>query len=399
MLFCIIAFIVIVGMGSIYLYFRQYQIRLKKLEDELQASLAAQHKLEDISRRNEIIINNTNSGLAYITSDYIVQWENFSTCSADLQYEIYKKGELCYKSAYNKSEPCENCLLQKVMASKQIEQKSFTLPNGKSIEVLGNPLIQPNGEIGGIIIRVDDITERQEMIQNLKIAKEKAEESDRLKTAFLANMSHEIRTPLNAIIGFSNLLTQAELPEERKHFSKIILKNNDLLLQLINDIFDLSKIESGIINFHPQEINISEFFNEIAVSFRYKMPNDIEFLCELPHESCIVILDPSQLRKIVINFMNNAIKFTPKGRIILGYEIENNGIKCYVSDTGIGVEKENFSIIFNRFEKLNKFVQGTGLGLSICKAIVDAYGGNIGLNSEKGKGSTFWAWLPCPMKR
>ena len=231
---------------------------------------------------------------------------------------------------------------------------------------------------------------------NLEKEKENAQKADRLKSAFLANMSHEIRTPLNAIVGFSSLLQDVEDSEERAQFVEIINTNSDLLLRLINDILDLSKIESGIVEFSREDFDMVSFFDGVTMSLRQRVTNpDVEFIIENPYKSCIVYLDRDRLTQVFINFVTNAIKYTLKGFVKVSYKYENEGIYVSVEDTGIGIPESKHHRIFHRFEKLDDFAQGTGLGLSICKAIVDAGGGKIGFTSKEGCGSTFWAWIPC----
>lgn len=355
-----------------------------------------QHYLEDVCRRDEIIINNTNSGLAYITPDYIVQWENISICTPDIAYETYRKGELCYKSAYKRDAPCKDCLLKRVMKSKKIEQREFVLENGRHVEVLANPVLQRDNELEGIVIRVDDITERQKMIGDLRDAKKRAEESDKLKSAFLANVSHEIRTPLNAIVGFSSLLFNADDQSDKEQFMQIITTNNELLLRLFSDILELSKIEAGMVgqNDEYDEVVLTDLFNETGDFFKSKMNENVKLINAAPQDRQPYKVDGYSIRLAIKQFLNNAIKFTKEGFIRFGFELVDNGIRCYVSDTGIGITEENKDRIFERFEKVDPFTQGTGLGLSICKAIADLRNGRIGVDSEVGKGSTFWIWLP-----
>lgn len=356
--------------------------------------LQLQHKLELANKRDELIINNINSGIAYIDSNYTVQWENMASCSASLSYEAYKTGEYCYKSAHGRNEPCENCVMQRALQSRQVEQIEFTFDNGKSVEVFATPVFSPTDEIEGVVIRVDNITERKIMITALEQSKEQAEESDRLKSAFLANMSHEIRTPLNAIVGFSDLLLATNDEEEKQEYGNIITANNELLLQLIGDILDLSKMESGTFNLVPQEVDIALLFNDLVTTMRQRVKAGVELICDNPYASCIATLDSGRLSQVVTNFVTNAIKFTTQGYIKMGYGYAQGGIYVYVTDTGIGISKEKQSKVFDRFEKLNDFAQGTGLGLSICKAIVEAQNGKIGVDSTEGVGSTFWAWVP-----
>ena len=252
----------------------------------------------------------------------------------------------------------------------------------------------------GNVIRYTGIafnnTKWEKMAQELKEMKDKAELSDRLKSAFLANMSHEIRTPLNAIVGFSELLVDSDDPDEKKEYWHIIESNNDLLLRLINDILDLSKIESGIIDRKRERFNLTKLCNELYVMMRSKIPNaDVELVQDNPCPECLIFLDSNRLKQVWMNFLTNAVKYTRSGYIRMGYSVEKDGIRFYVEDTGTGIPKELQDRVFGRFQKLNEFVQGTGLGLAISRAIVEAAGGEIGFTSEQGIGSTFWAWVPC----
>lgn len=238
-------------------------------------------------------------------------------------------------------------------------------------------------------------TKWEKMIQQLKELKEKAELSDRLKSAFLANMSHEIRTPLNAIVGFSELMVTCDDPEEKKEYINIFQSNNELLLRLINDILDLSKIESGIIERRKENFNLAKVCNELFVTIQAKMTNpNVELRLDGPNSECWVLLDRNRLKQVWMNFLTNAVKCTKSGYIKMGYGIEREGLRIYVEDTGIGIPDDLHDKVFTRFEKLNEFSQGTGLGLTISRAIVEAAGGEVGFTSKLGVGSTFWAWLP-----
>lgn len=239
-----------------------------------------------------------------------------------------------------------------------------------------------------------DITELKETEMKLTKAKEKAEESDHLKSAFLANMSHEIRTPLNAIIGFSSLLQETADPEEKKQYVDIVEENNRLLLQLISDILDLSKIESGTVEMCPEKMETRQLCIDLVNTLRMRTEEKVE-LCTAPNlPKRYIVSDKNRIYQVLMNFITNAIKFTSEGSIIVGYDIYENEVKFYVKDTGIGIEPEKQERIFERFVKLNSFIPGTGLGLSICQSIISQLGGKIGLESEPGKGSCFWFTHP-----
>ena len=245
--------------------------------------------------------------------------------------------------------------------------------------------------VGGSLL----IDERKKMEEELLKAKEAAEISNHLKSAFLANMSHEIRTPLNAIVGFSNVLAYTEDENERQEYIKIIENNNTLLLQLIGDILDLSKIEAGVFEFVYSKVNLNVLLMEVIRAARLRLKNDsvvVEFVECLPE--CVICSDVNRLMQVMNNLITNAIKFTAKGSIRVGYRLrEDESLYFYVSDTGCGIPADKLKEVFGRFVKLNSFQQGTGLGLSICESIVTRLGGQIGVMSEVGQGSTFWFTL------
>ena len=360
--------------------------------------LKNKEELKKLVTLNELVLNNTNSGLAYITRDYRVQWENVSSCSKSLSFEAYKQGELCYKSAHNRTSPCEECILSRAFQSRQTELIKFKLDNAHVVEVYGTPVFLEDGTADGIVIRVDDVTEREEMIKELQIAKMHAEQSDKLKSAFLANMSHEIRTPLNAIVGFSGLMMYAS-DEEKEDYMQIINNNNEMLLKLISDILDLSKLEAGSVELKYEEFDLTDYFNSMFASMKQRATNPkIQIVAVNPYQHCLVTLDRNRVAQIITNYVTNAIKYTTEETIEMGYEYREEGIYFYVKDSGIGIPDEKKNKVFHRFEKLDEFAQGTGLGLSICKAIAEAMGGNVGFESEYGKGSLFWALLPCEVE-
>ncbi|WP_294177105.1 ATP-binding protein [uncultured Coprobacter sp.] len=261
-------------------------------------------------------------------------------------------------------------------------QKTFD-PKNKNIEILGMNI---------------DITRQKEIEEKLKRAQQQAENSDKQKSVFLSNMSHEIRTPLNAIIGFSRLLAETETEEnEKQSYIDIINNNNQLLLQLISDILDLSKIEANTLEFNYSNVNINTLLKDIEQTTRMKAgeknPVKIIFEPESPH--CYIYTERNRLSQIINNLLTNALKFTEEGCIRFGYKRQESGIYFYISDTGKGIPEEKQKQMFERFVKLDKFKSGTGLGLAICKSIITKLGGEIGVNSKPGKGSTFWFTLPA----
>ena len=253
---------------------------------------------------------------------------------------------------------------------------------------------QPQDNIIEMLCINFDITELKETERMLIGAKEKAEEADRLKSAFLANMSHEIRTPLNAIVGFSSLLEEAEDAEEKHLYATIIEENNKLLLQLISDILDLSKIEAGTFDIIPEQVDAQQLCNELLQSMQVRATEQVEILLAPELPELTFTSDKNRLYQVLLNFVTNALKFTSEGSIVIDYRINGNEVRFSVQDTGMGIEPEKQEAIFTRFVKLNNFIAGTGLGLPICQSIVTQLGGKIGVESEPGKGSCFWFTYP-----
>ena len=297
-----------------------------------------------------------------------------------------------------------DAIIREITRVKANESDSFNLDlhilnddgseNWTRINVVRNPMNNDPKKIEMVCVNYD-ITELKMAEKRLIEAKNKAEVSDRLKSAFLANMSHEIRTPLNAIVGFSNLLAETDDPEERRDYIHVVEENNDLLLKLISDILDLSKIEAGTFDFNYGTVDVNQMCEEVVRSLSIKVQDrPVELRFTRHGEQCYLSGDKSRLTQIITNFINNALKFTAEGSVTLDYAVEGEDVRFWVEDTGTGIDQEHQRNIFERFVKLNNFVQGTGLGLSISKSIVEQMGGHIGVESQLGKGSRFWFTVP-----
>ncbi|MEG0796846.1 MAG: ATP-binding protein [Odoribacter sp.] len=367
-----------------------------ELEQSNKRAKAAIDAFQKINKYNKLIMNNANCGLVYITPDFVIRWENIN--SAGLMTEFFspfRQGDVCYKVFKGLDAPCEDCIITKAINAKKNINEERTLIRGKIIDFTAIPVYDMNNNLEGTVLRLDDMTDKKKAMNELKKAKEKAERSDQFKSKFLANMSHEIRTPLNAIVGFSEIIANTDDPEDKSEYNKIISMNNELLLKLINDILDLSKMDAGYIDIKEAEFDMVDLCHELYTAFLPRMRPKVKLICNSPYKSCVVCLDKNRLMQVATNFITNAIKFTPQGSITIGYERIDMGIRVYVTDTGIGIDKDKVDSVFERFEKLNDFIQGNGLGLSISKSIVEAGHGTIGVDSILGQGSTFWAKIPC----
>ena len=248
-----------------------------------------------------------------------------------------------------------------------------------------------------MVLTVHDITQLKETEKQLTLAKEKAENADLSKSAFLANMSHEIRTPLNAITGFAEVLASANTEEEKAQYQEIIKMNADLLLQLVNDILDMSKIEAGTLEFVYTKVDINLLLSDLRQLFQMRVNDagkNIQIIAEPSLPSCSIETDRNRVAQVLSNFTTNAIKFTQEGTISIGYEARDTELYFYVTDTGAGIPADKLPEVFGRFVKLNKDKKGTGLGFSISKTIVNKLEGQIGADSVEGKGSTFWFTIP-----
>ena len=267
--------------------------------------------------------------------------------------------------------------------------------NGNLLILDKQKIMVESEDFSPIIVSIEwDITQLELMRRELIESKEKAETSDKLKSAFLANMSHEIRTPLNAIVGFSRIISESDNAEERREYYEIVDANNERLLQLINEILDLSKIESGIVEFTYGPVRLHTLCKEIHDAHVFRCPQGVELRFDSPDEALSIHSDKNRIFQVFSNLIGNAFKFTREGSVSYGYKQEGERVVFYVKDTGLGIEPEKLGRVFQRFAKLNNFAQGTGLGLSICKTIIERLGGEIAVSSEVGTGTTFTFWLP-----
>ena len=381
-----------------------FEGRFKRIQEGLVACFernitlrkTSEEEISRMQRVNQLILDNTNSGLVYVNTDYIVQWENVGRYTEHVLASKYKAGFCCYESVMGRNEPCEDCVIKKALRSREVEQMEMVFDDGLCVGITGTPVFDDNGDSQGVVLKFDDMTARRKAAEELRQAKEAAETSDKLKSMFISNMSHEIRTPLNAIVGFSDLLTQTDDLEDKKEFVSVIRRNNELLLQLINDILDLSKIEADMLEFTYSDVDINDLFRDLEVnwSFRADAVANIKLSFLTSVKQCVVHTEKNRIQQVLINLINNAFKFTTEGEIRVGYEQIEAGMRFFVSDTGKGIPAEKQREIFNRFVKLDNFISGTGLGLSICQTILNKLGGEIGVESTEGVGSTFWFTLP-----
>lgn len=303
-------------------------------------------------------------------------------------------------------EQCSSCLLRRAIAEAFRDKKDFhklttslsiyTTDNRQlvakcDVSVTGSYIHQHNQ----ILLTVHDISDIRQIQRELDSARARAEESDRMKTLFLANTGHEFRTPLNAITGFSELLAGNPTPEEKQIYMTIIHENNEVLLQLVNDILDLSKIEAGTLEFQFTDEELNLIMEELEIAFCQRQKNDkVKLHFERRYDNCRVRADRKRFSQVMSNFLSNALKFTEEGEIAFGYELREGELYFYVRDTGIGIPADQLKNMFQRFAKIGSHKQGVGIGLAICKCIINSIGGQIGVESQFGKGSTFWFTVP-----
>ena len=341
--------------------------------------------------RNQLILENANIGLVFLTSDYTVLWTNLSSYLRHPLVEIYTASseKKCYqKRGFNVI--CPGCIVAQALKTGHIEKKTVHSPTHDLVlEITANIVHKGERQVGGVVVKIEDITKKHLKNEELRIAKENAEKANLLKSAFLANMSHEIRTPLNAIAGFSEVLTETDDPQLKKEYAAIITQNTALLLQLIDDILDLSKIEAGVMSFTSELVDVNLLMSNLESIMKLKAKDKprLEISFHRILSECVIHTDEKRLEQVLINLLTNALKFTNEGYIRFGYEavVDEDKLCFYVEDTGPGIAEDKREAVFERFTKLDEFKSGTGLGLAISRTIVRKLGGDIVLEpGEKG---------------
>ena len=272
-----------------------------------------------------------------------------------------------------------------------------TGPEEGWFEISGQPIRNKDGKVTGHFGVSIDITNFMKARKELEVVTKQASESVRMKSGFMASMTHELRTPLNAIVGFTSVLSAFADSPERAEYVRIIRNSSDMLQRLINDIIDASSLTDGVISIKPEQVDFARMFDDICFTLQQRIEKpEVQFWKDNPYKSFVTTIDPGRIQQVLTNFLTNAVKFTKEGHIRLGYRYQDDGLYLFCEDTGAGIPKDKQQIVFNRFVKLDEFVQGTGMGLAICKSIAESCGGKIGVDSEgAGKGSTFWLWIPC----
>ena len=381
----------------LYLEQRKHNIEMRKISD---AANTYENQLQYLLEKSKIFV------WRYSIEDKIIQ---LSRSLRKVEFSFSRKDYIEGMDP-NERENADNNLFQVMMKGEEFNavhrfDKTPISPEPSWHALSGIPIRNRNGKLTGYFGIARNITELVSIQQKLKEETARAEDSGRLKSIFLANMTHEIRTPLNAIVGFSDLLQVIDTQEERLEFIRIIRNNCDMLLRLINDILEASSMGQALA-INPVECDFAQVFDDLCQTLAQRVQEpEVEFIKDNPYTTFRTALDKGRIQQVLTNFTTNAVKYTHKGHIKVGYRQEvrsagnnnpRNGLFFYCEDTGAGIPKEKQVSVFDRFVKLNDFVQGTGLGLSICKAIAERCGGEIGLTSEgEGHGSTFWLWIPC----
>lgn len=396
---------------------------IKKKRQAQQALALESSKLKSANHINNAIFKNIHAFIMLVNKELKVLHTNYYERTGSIKSREDKKvGDLlqCKNALSSKGgcgthHFCDSCPIRQT-ARQAFEEKRNFADLEATVDILTNAsrTMTCNTIISGtyliidgeenMVLTIHDVTRQKKAEEELKIAKEKAEKANLSKSIFLANMSHEIRTPINAIAGFSEILSHTNAEEEKKQYKEIIKMNANLLLQLVNDILDLSKIESGTIDFIYTEVDINQLLADLHKLFQMKINcteenKEVVLITEPELDSCTIVTDQNRLIQVLSNFITNAIKFTRTGSIRIGYKMKTSELYFYVADTGSGIPADRQQDIFERFVKLNKGENnGSGLGLAISKGIITRLGGRIGVESEEGKGSTFWFTIPYQAK-
>lgn len=404
--------VIIISILLILLIYTQFKCR------SLQNVVYPKETKPDKSKDPNLILQNINAYFLLIDRDFIVRDTNYYSLNGLPVPEdgtIKRVGDLLHcrnavaAGECGKHEQCKLCCVR-TSITKAFRDKTNFKKLAASMKLLSEDeksVIPCDVSVSGAYLNVDgedfmvltvyDVTELRNVQRLLAIEKEHSISADKLKSAFIANMSHEVRTPLNAIVGFSGLIVSASSEEERKMYADIITENNERLLRLVNDIFDLSQIEAGAVEFQYSEFDVNDLLRELEGIFRMKMngQSPVELVCEAQLQPIMMYSEQQRIIQVLTNLLHNAMKFTESGEIRFGCRMEGvEKVYFFVSDTGIGIPKEEQDKIFSRFIKLDREVQGTGLGLTLSQTIIKHLGGDLGLESEVNKGSTFFFTLP-----